>query len=167
MDCRNCGAPMKLLTGRDYFMCEYCATFWIPDANRDGVRVLGESSGISCPLCQTFLITASIDGNRLLQCPNCKGMLFDQWIFANAVSYLRTEAKRFEPPRQSLNREELKRSLACPKCNQSMDTHLYGGAGNLVIDNCYSCRLIWLDYSELNRIINALGYDRMKDGIDF
>ena len=163
MDCNNCGAPMTLVNERNYFICEYCGTYGIPNANRDGVHILGETSEISCPVCQNFLVTAVIDGNRVLQCPNCKGVLFDQWVFAFAVSYLRNESTQPEPPPRMLNRQELDRSLSCPKCNQRMDTHLYGGAGNIVIDNCYSCNLVWLDYGELNKIITALGYDRMKE----
>jgi Zn-finger nucleic acid-binding protein len=38
-----------------------------------------------------------------------------------------------------------------------MDTHQYGGAGNVVIDNCYACSVIWLDWGELNRIITVPG----------
>ena len=36
-----------------------------------------------------------------------------------------------------------------------MDTHIYGGPGNIVIDNCPACRLNWLDFPELARIESA------------
>jgi len=36
-----------------------------------------------------------------------------------------------------------------------MDTHIYGGPGNIVIDNCPECRLNWLDHQELARITTA------------
>jgi Zn-finger nucleic acid-binding protein len=38
-----------------------------------------------------------------------------------------------------------------------MDTHYYAGPGNIVIDDCSGCRLNWLDYGELARIIHAPG----------
>jgi Zn-finger nucleic acid-binding protein len=161
MDCNNCGAPMKLLDDRDYFVCEYCGTYGIPNEGRDGVRILSESSQVGCPLCRICLVTASIDGNRVLHCPNCRGILFDQKIFAFAISYLSAGLIQPEPPPGRFNRAELGRALFCPQCN------LYGGARNLVVDNCYACRLIWLDYGELDRIITALGNDRKKDRLDF
>jgi len=36
-----------------------------------------------------------------------------------------------------------------------MDTHLYGGPGNVIIDTCESCALMWLDYGELERMVRA------------
>jgi Zn-finger nucleic acid-binding protein len=41
-----------------------------------------------------------------------------------------------------------------------MDTHPYYGPGNVVIDNCGRCGLVWLDFGELDRIISAAGRDR-------
>jgi len=41
-----------------------------------------------------------------------------------------------------------------------MENHLYLGPGNVVIDTCNSCNLIWLDYGELNKVVNAPGKDR-------
>ena len=46
-------------------------------------------------------------------------------------------------------------SATCPQCGARMATHIYGGPGNLVIDNCAACRLNWLDYHELARIESA------------
>jgi Zn-finger nucleic acid-binding protein len=36
-----------------------------------------------------------------------------------------------------------------------MDSYPYGGPGNIVIDNCPRCALLWLNYGELTRIIRA------------
>jgi Zn-finger nucleic acid-binding protein len=36
-----------------------------------------------------------------------------------------------------------------------MDTHYYGGPGNVVIDDCSRCFLNWLDHGELMRIVEA------------
>jgi hypothetical protein len=32
---------------------------------------------------------------------------------------------------------------------QIMDTHVYGGPGNVVVDNCPRCAVKWLDHGEL------------------
>jgi hypothetical protein len=31
----------------------------------------------------------------------------------------------------------------------------HGGPGNIVIDNCPNCHIIWLDYGEIYKIINS------------
>jgi Zn-finger nucleic acid-binding protein len=41
-----------------------------------------------------------------------------------------------------------------------MDTFQYNGPGNIVIDTCHPCDLIWLDYGELHKVVNAPGSDR-------
>jgi hypothetical protein len=38
-----------------------------------------------------------------------------------------------DPP--PVNFAELERELTCPTCSHLMSTHLYGGPGNLVVDN--------------------------------
>jgi hypothetical protein len=41
-----------------------------------------------------------------------------------------------------------------------MDTHPYYGPGNVVVDNCARCAVIWLDCGELAAIRDAPGRDR-------
>jgi Zn-finger nucleic acid-binding protein len=41
-----------------------------------------------------------------------------------------------------------------------MTTHPYYGPGNVVIDNCPACAVIWLDHGELTAIRDAPGRDR-------
>ena len=36
-----------------------------------------------------------------------------------------------------------------------MDTHFYGGPGNVIIDDCSRCCVNWLDHGELMRIVHA------------
>jgi Zn-finger nucleic acid-binding protein len=51
--------------------------------------------------------------------------------------------------------KELKRRIQCPQCHRAMDTHYYAGPGNIVIDDCASCELNWLDAGELMAIVRA------------
>ena len=41
-----------------------------------------------------------------------------------------------------------------------MDVHPYYGPGNVVIDSCRRCDVIWLDFGELEQITRAGGRDR-------
>jgi Zn-finger nucleic acid-binding protein len=43
-----------------------------------------------------------------------------------------------------------------------MDTHFYGGPGNIIIDDCDRCSLNWLDAGELMRIALAAGDTRAR-----
>jgi Zn-finger nucleic acid-binding protein len=36
-----------------------------------------------------------------------------------------------------------------------MDTHFYAGPGNVIVDTCDDCSLLWLDRGELTRIVHA------------
>jgi Zn-finger nucleic acid-binding protein len=36
-----------------------------------------------------------------------------------------------------------------------MDAYPYGGAGNIIIQGCRQCELIWLDFGELTRIVRS------------
>jgi Zn-finger nucleic acid-binding protein len=155
MNCENCGAPMRLVRARDYFVCDYCGSYYFPDPNRDGIRALNELSATSCPVCQANLVVAALDELRVLHCVKCQGVLIAQPDFAFAVAYLRRYVDAAALPRP-LNREELKRPLTCPRCHHKMHTFHYGGGGNVVMDNCVACQIVWLDYGELNRIVTVL-----------
>jgi Zn-finger nucleic acid-binding protein len=53
------------------------------------------------------------------------------------------------------DRGDLKRTVQCSKCRRRMDTHFYAGPGNVIVDTCGDCWLIWLDRGELTRIAHA------------
>jgi Zn-finger nucleic acid-binding protein len=36
-----------------------------------------------------------------------------------------------------------------------MDKHAYGGGGNVDVDSCEQCEVLWLDRGELSRIVAA------------
>ena len=59
-----------------------------------------------------------------------------------------------------LERRQLQRTLACPRCTGRFETYAHSGPGNVVIDNCTKCDMIWLDFGEMRRIVDAPGKDR-------
>jgi len=158
--CENCGAAMELVRGRDYFCCPYCGSFAFPERSDDGLVVLGEAAELACPICSQPLTTASVSEVRVLHCPACRRVLVRQESFSTLVKLIRAEATVHLDPLRPLNRQELEREIACPSCGAVMDTHPYYGPGNVVIDHCTRCRLIWLDYGELAEIRDAPGRDR-------
>lgn len=145
---------------RASYECEYCRTIHVPAADEQGLRVSTETSHHTCPLCNLPLVRADLQGFPAETCPNCHGMLLIQEQYGKAVKFLRASARTppVEPGPARL--EDLRRAVSCPSCHQPMSTHLYGGPGNIVIDTCLKCSLVWLDHRELIRVLEAPGRDR-------
>jgi Zn-finger nucleic acid-binding protein len=160
MNCQNCGAPLRTTSNRDYAVCDYCTTVAFREPDADGVVVLGEHSALPCPICQRTLVTAFVNETDILFCDRCRGILCDQPGFGAVTQQLRSGlAAPLSTPRP-LNRADLERRVMCPQCGAAMDTHPYYGPGNVVVDSCGYCRLIWLDHGELHKIVSAPGSDR-------
>ena len=163
MNCRNCGGAMELFPARGYFSCRYCSSFYFPETTApDGVRVLAQSAGaLPCPACAKTLAAAVLDESHSVQyCQNCRGVLLSRGSFADVVRLRRawatgTPSKSIQP-----EVEELHRRVNCPACGKELATHPYYGPGNVIIDSCDTCDVIWLDFGELRQIVDAPGRDR-------
>ncbi|HEY7497294.1 MAG TPA: zf-TFIIB domain-containing protein [Vicinamibacterales bacterium] len=163
MNCRNCGGAMDLFAARGYFFCRYCGSFHFPEtAGDDGIRVLGPASEpMTCAVCAKPLATALLDETYPIQyCRTCRGALIARRDFATVVQKRRAWATDTPGPPVPLDAGELQRKLACAKCRKPMATHPYYGPGNVVIDSCEACELVWLDFGELKQIVAAPGKDR-------
>jgi Zn-finger nucleic acid-binding protein len=150
---------MRLVQDKGYFVCDYCTSIYFPQESEDSIRNLGEPGTTNCPVCGILLVSALLDDIPVLQCERCKGVLIPQAAFSFAVEVLRAKSSRppIRPP--AMDPKDLQRPLNCPVCSRKMDTHPYGGPGNIVIDNCYRCKVIWLDYGEMGKVIRAPGED--------
>lgn len=148
--------------GHDYYFCAYCATYHFPETTDDYVSVLSEPVGLACPCCHNTLVAASIEGTRVAYCTRCRGILVDRTVFAGVISYLRSRATTPAVTPRPVDLTQLERRLHCPQCNRSMDVNPYYGPGNIVIDACGACQLLWLDHGELAAVIDAPGRDRRR-----
>ncbi len=156
MNCPNCGAAMRLKEDAEFLTCDYCGNIQFPELNSDGVRVLSEPAGVSCPVCALLLVHAAIAGHRMRYCERCRGMLIGMDVFVEIIQDLRARREgtvdASHPPQW---KDSSRGGYVCPQCHQDMDTHLYGGPGNVFIDSCENCSVNWLDYSELERVVRA------------
>jgi Zn-finger nucleic acid-binding protein len=134
-------------------VCDYCGGEGVPPIDEDGVQVLGDTSK-PCPVCKTMLSNGLIELQALLYCSHCHGMLISMEKFLPLVDELR--ARRDRPAQYVAPRvDDSGRILQCPLCGRDMDDHPYGGGGNVNIDSCEGCAVVWLDGGELRRIIVA------------
>ena len=154
MNCPSCGAPLRLEGHEEGLACDYCKSVYYAEKNDEGVRVLSDAAEECCPVCAIPLRHAIFGRERVRYCTRCRGMLIPMGTFLILIQQLKGQALgtvRPEPP----NPRELERRIRCPQCHQPMDTHYYGGPGNIVIDDCSPCFLNWLEDGELMRIVRA------------
>jgi Zn-finger nucleic acid-binding protein len=154
---------MELFERRRYYHCNHCGTFhFIETPEVEGVRVLRpHDAALPCPLCQATLMRALLDDRSVVDhCQQCRGLLMARATFGEAVWRRRARAAGLAAPPLPLDARELERRVTCPSCHARMDVHPYYGPGNVVIDSCSACDLIWLDHGELTQITDAPGRDR-------
>jgi Zn-finger nucleic acid-binding protein len=164
MNCPNCGASMRLEDGKDFLSCDYCRSTHFPEKNAEGIRILAEDSGVECPLCAVPLADAALDAHRILYCPHCRGSLMPMAVFMFLVEDLRAkQGGAWEIPHPP-DPKQLRRRIQCPRCHRPMDTHFYGGPGNIVIDDCSPCEVNWLDSGELMQVVRAPDHGAPGDG---
>jgi Zn-finger nucleic acid-binding protein len=145
---------MRLEDDKEFLSCDYCRNIYFPEKNDDGVRVLGEAA-LACPVCAVPLAHAALAGVRMIYCSRCRGMLIPMDAFVALIEMLRAQGKGPATIPKSPDAKGLERHIDCPQCHRRMDTHYYGGPGNIIIDDCSPCHLNWLDSGELGRIIRA------------
>jgi len=122
--------------------------------NEDYVLVGSETAKV-CPACQGLLSEGSIESRPVLYCTKCHGILIAIDKFLPLVEYLRALRTPTELSLEPRDNSDANRKLACPMCDKTMTAHPYGGPGNVNIDNCEACSVIWLDRKELWRIVLA------------
>jgi Zn-finger nucleic acid-binding protein len=154
MNCPSCGAPLSLEGDQESLTCDYCKSIYLPDQDDEGVRLLGEADGASCPICAVPLMHATLGRQRIRTCTHCRGMLIPMGNFLALIEELKAGHTSHGVP-HAPGRKELDRRIEGAQCHQHMDTHYYGGPGNVVIDDCSHCFLNWLDHGELMRIVEA------------
>jgi Zn-finger nucleic acid-binding protein len=155
MNCKQCGAPLIVEERRNYFHCQYCGGYEFPEPDLDGVALLDEISPFACPLCTSSLVSAAILDVCIDSCPNCRGNLIHQSKMLPILRQVRPLEAALEEQDLPANPSELTRGLACPSCQKPMSAYPYGGPGNILIQGCADCQLIWLDYGELGRILRS------------
>jgi Zn-finger nucleic acid-binding protein len=80
-------------------------------------------------------------------------MLLDMEKFLPLLNVLREY--RYWSRSSQARRDTADKVLNCPLCKREMDKHIYGGGGNVNVDSCESCNVLWLDRGELSRIVAA------------
>lgn len=162
MNCPNCGAPMALMGNRPCWQCRHCDSILCPEPAVDGLRML-DDRGHGCPVCEQPLTRAVLDDREHIEvCQRCKGSLMPLRTFSETLTARRRAAQTPVVTPAPADRAELHRRVDCPQCRTTMIVDWYYGPGNIVIDTCPACSLVWLDAGEMKRAIDAPGRDRRQ-----
>jgi Zn-finger nucleic acid-binding protein len=140
---------MKSAGNRPHLICRNCRQFHFPEETGDGVTVKGEPTGAVCPVCGVPLKSAEIEGEAVCYCERCRGFLTQLESFTWIVAKRRSLRGATENCADPFDAVEMQRVLTCPNCREHMEAHPYFGGGNVVVDSCAKCQLIWLDAGEL------------------
>lgn len=165
MNCQNCGAAMELFARRRYYFCRHCGTFHFLDTQAmDGLEILARPQDApECSICKGRLAKSLVDQTHTVEyCEGCRGVLMARRTFADVIVRRRAWASSTSVQPLPIDQTELARRIPCPICGAAMDVHPYYGPGNVVMDSCAACDLVWLDFGELQQIVDAPGSDRGK-----
>lgn len=153
-NCPSCGAPFQIDPASGLLICGHCGTEQQPSVLIEPIERTADVDA-ACPACGTALSSGRLAGFDLLSCARCGGVLVAMSRFVEIIGAMRAAEPGFGPvvlPRQQRPDE---RRLPCPQCRQPMLSHVYGGAGNVVIETCERCHVNWLDAGEIRRIARA------------
>ena len=120
----------------------------------EGIEVASETTKV-CPSCQALLSDGTIQNRAVLYCTKCRGILVSLEKFLPLVEFLRALRRPTGSDIQPRDNSDADRHFSCPLCDRKMIGHPYGGPGNVNIDTCEPCSMIWLDHDELQRIVMA------------
>jgi Zn-finger nucleic acid-binding protein/membrane associated rhomboid family serine protease len=124
---------------------------------------------MNCPIDSHQLEQKDFRGFEIDLCSECRGLWFDEGQFLATVKNISTltlpEKYQLESPKDSTRPVAVlhDRGLRCPKDNSKLETLNYGGATNIFLDRCDTCKGIWLDGGEITRVKKDLEPKQLED----
>ena len=161
MNCETCHGTMIRVRNQQHFHCQTCNQFQFATDIRtaeDGLKPSGKVTDFQCPKCQISLEVGQLrDLVDVCFCQNCRGYVIDSETLGHVITELRSSYQGADDVPSPVNPGEMDQRENCPACWEPMDAHPYYGPGNVVIDTCMHCKLVWFDHGELARIVCAPG----------
>ncbi len=123
----------------------------------DGLRPLEVATELLCPRCNTTLRGGMLDQFPVAFCPDCHGVLIDNQGIGNVIAIRRSEYQGADQTPKPFDPQALEVHGNCPNCGEKMEVYPFGGPGNVVMDGCRTCHMVWLDNGEISAIVQAPG----------
>lgn len=106
------------------------------------------------------LVTSGAARPNRQHCERCRGILLARTTFAEAITGRRARESGEPSPPVPLDPARARADRHLSLLPLADGRASYYGPGNVVIDSCQRCDLIWLDFGELQQITTAGGRDR-------
>ncbi|MDG1874732.1 MAG: zf-TFIIB domain-containing protein [Mariniblastus sp.] len=162
---------MQTVHALDHLHCAACNTFSFPNELEESFETIkpsGKVTAFQCPICDVGLESGTLfDNTEVCFCRNCRGFVVDTASFGLMATQVRSLYTGLEDQPIPIDPKQLDIHQPCPVCSEDMDAHPYYGPGNIVLDTCMQCKLVWLDHGELGRIIRAPGKRICNDSGNF
>lgn len=159
ISCQKCGGVSNVVAGQPYYRCQFCTSLIQPvQVSTDRIHPTGQTLQSTCPCCSNALETGLMEDRQVLYCGQCLGLLMKNEDFGAIVHARAARRVGVDPAEpRPIDPASYERRVGCPSCSAKMDVHPYYGPGNVVVDTCYECGLIWLDHGEITRVEHASG----------
>ena len=154
---------MELFAHRGYFFCRYCGSFHFPDTKADdGIRIVGDTAQpMACAVCSKPLTMAMLDETQPISIlPELPRRADRAEVLRGGCAEAALLGYRYSRAGRSSNPKSSRAKCAARRALDRWLTHPYYGPGNVVLDSCEKCELVWLDFGELRQIVDAPGKDR-------
>ncbi|MCA9793925.1 MAG: zf-TFIIB domain-containing protein [Candidatus Eremiobacteraeota bacterium] len=122
---------------------------------------------LRCPACNIAMSPAKDphSGLEIDNCTACYGIWFDADELREFFSSAKL-SKQFMLPAYRFEGQNTvditMRARRCPRCSKTRLTRL--DVGGIAVDECESCRGIWLDAGEVARLVQQYNLDGLKGG---
>ncbi len=126
-------------------------------SSSEAIRVTDRPAEVACPRCATEMVFGELLKTKVVVCAKCHGVMIQNALFGEVVEHLRQIYDGPDNQPTPIEPSELEIAANCPACWKKMDVHPYCGPGNIVIDSCRDCHVVWLDGDELTRVIRGPG----------
>jgi len=125
---------------------------------------------MKCPNDQSLLVKKIYEGNvEIDECPKCKGMWLDkhelekiQDTLENDYSDELRKIPDYISRAYKMARSKNEDIRKCPKCDNPMSKKEYAKSSQIIIDICPTCRGVWLDKGELQKLEIFFERSRIK-----
>lgn len=164
MNCEICQRKMVGADPNQASVCDLCAESNEEVARQSIDRMVltdAETEFVCCDCIGSRLQIGELDGEQVLGCDRCKGLLLPRRTFASLIGRRRArhhgpdEQPPFDPNTDAPLTGSSRRD--CPMCRSMLDSFFYAGPGRVAIDTCCQCEAVWLDNGEITRIERAPG----------
>ena len=145
---------MDLIESGRYFRCRYCGSFHFPEpVDGEGIRITGMiGSATPCPVCKVAMQQAVLDEQfPVAFCLTCRGVLTPRTTFATVINKRRRVGDWAAGGAGAARSARTRARARLSSLRQAADDDPYAGPGNVVIDSCAACGVIWLDFGEMRQ----------------